>query len=30
MKSGKPNIGGYGGDAFYSGVLNAGGRAISL
>jgi alpha-L-rhamnosidase len=24
-KPGKPNIGGYGGDAFYSGVLNAGG-----
>ncbi len=24
-KAGKPNIGGYGGDAFYSGVLNAGG-----
>ncbi|GAA4311164.1 hypothetical protein GCM10023143_20120 [Compostibacter hankyongensis] len=23
-KSGKPNIGGYGGDAFYSGMLNAG------
>jgi alpha-L-rhamnosidase len=24
-KAGKPNIGGYGGDAFYSGLLNAGG-----
>lgn len=24
-KGGKPNIGGYGGDAFYSGLLNAGG-----
>jgi alpha-L-rhamnosidase len=24
-KPGKPNLGGYGGDAFYSGVLNAGG-----
>jgi alpha-L-rhamnosidase len=26
--SGKPNFGGYGGDAFYSGVLNAGGGAF--
>ncbi|HEX4120233.1 MAG TPA: family 78 glycoside hydrolase catalytic domain, partial [Verrucomicrobiae bacterium] len=25
-KAGKPNLGGYGGDAFYSGVLNAGGE----
>ena len=25
LSTGKPNIGGYGGDAFYSGVLNAGG-----
>jgi hypothetical protein len=25
QKPGKPNIGGYGGDAFYSGLLNAGG-----
>ena len=25
LKSGKPNIGSYGGDAFYSGLLNAGG-----
>jgi alpha-L-rhamnosidase len=27
-KAGKPNIGGYGGDAFYSGMLNAGGGAL--
>jgi hypothetical protein len=27
-KDGKPNIGGYGGDAFYSGLLNAGGGAF--
>jgi alpha-L-rhamnosidase len=27
-KGGKPNIGGYGGDAFYSGLLNAGGGAF--
>ena len=27
-KAGKPNIGGYGGDAFYSGLLNAGGGAF--
>ena len=27
-KAGKPNIGGYGGDAFYSGMLNAGGGAF--
>jgi alpha-L-rhamnosidase len=27
-KSGKPNLGGYGGDAFYSGLLNAGGGAL--
>jgi alpha-L-rhamnosidase len=27
-KAGRPNIGGYGGDAFYSGLLNAGGGAI--
>ncbi len=27
-RAGKPNIGGYGGDAFYSGVLNAGGGAF--
>jgi hypothetical protein len=25
-KAGKPNIGGYGGDAFYNGLLHAGGR----
>ncbi len=25
LSAGKPNLGGYGGDAFYSGVLNAGG-----
>ncbi|MGH7951505.1 MAG: family 78 glycoside hydrolase catalytic domain [Limisphaerales bacterium] len=29
-KPGKPNIGGYGGDAFYSGVLNAGGGAFAV
>ena len=28
QKAGKPNIGGYGGDAFYSGILNAGGGAF--
>ena len=27
-KAGKPNVGGYGGDAFYSGMLNAGGGAF--
>ena len=27
-KAGKPNIGGYGGDAFYSGLLNAGGGSF--
>jgi alpha-L-rhamnosidase len=27
-KAGKPNIGGYGGDAFYSGMLNGGGGAF--
>ena len=27
-KAGKPDIGGYGGDAFYSGMLNAGGGAF--
>jgi Bacterial alpha-L-rhamnosidase C-terminal domain len=27
-KAGKPNLGGYGGDAFYSGMLNAGGGAF--
>ncbi|MGH7240361.1 MAG: hypothetical protein ACREHG_09925, partial [Candidatus Saccharimonadales bacterium] len=27
-KAGKPHIGGYGGDAFYSGVLNAGGGTM--
>ena len=27
-KAGKPDIGGYGGDAFYSGLLNAGGGAL--
>ena len=27
-KAGKPDIGGYGGDAFYSGLLNAGGGAF--
>ena len=25
LRAGKPNLGGYGGDAFYSGMLNAGG-----
>lgn len=29
-KAGKPNIGGYGGDAFYSGVLNAGGGGFAV
>jgi hypothetical protein len=29
-KAGKPDIGGYGGDAFYSGVLNAGGGAFAV
>jgi alpha-L-rhamnosidase len=29
-KAGKPNIGGYGGDAFYSGVLNAGGGDFAV
>ncbi|HWX22431.1 MAG TPA: family 78 glycoside hydrolase catalytic domain [Candidatus Binatia bacterium] len=29
-KPGKPNIGGYGGDAFYSGLLNAGGVAFAV
>ncbi len=29
-KAGKPNIGGYGGDAFYSGLLNAGGGAFAV
>ena len=28
IKAGKPNIGGYGGDAFYSGVLHAGGGSF--
>ena len=28
LSPGKPNIGGYGGDAFYSGALNAGGGAF--
>jgi alpha-L-rhamnosidase len=28
VKAGKPDIGGYGGDAFYSGLLNAGGGAF--
>jgi len=28
LAPGKPNLGGYGGDAFYSGVLNAGGGAF--
>lgn len=30
LAPGKPNIGGYGGDAFYSGVLNAGGGAFAV
>lgn len=30
QKAGKPNIGGYGGDAFYSGLLNAGGGAFAV
>jgi alpha-L-rhamnosidase len=29
-KAGKPNIGGYGGDAFYSGLLNAGGGDFTV
>ena len=29
-KAGKPNIGGYGGDAFYSGMFNAGGGAFAV
>jgi alpha-L-rhamnosidase len=29
-KAGKPNIGGYGGDALYSGLLNAGGGAFAV
>jgi alpha-L-rhamnosidase len=29
-KAGKPNIGGYGGDAFYSGILNAGGGDFAV
>ena len=29
-KAGKPDIGGYGGDAFYSGLLNAGGGAFAV
>ena len=29
-KAGKPNIGGYGGDAFYSGLLNAGGGDFAV
>lgn len=29
-KAGKPDIGGYGGDAFYSGMLNAGGGAFVM
>src|SRR5665213_2824971 len=29
-KAGKPNIGGYGGDAFYSGLLNAGGGHFAV
>ena len=29
-KPGKPNIGGYGGDAFYSGLLNAGGGDFAV
>ena len=28
LASGKPDIGGYGGDAFYSGLLNAGAGAF--
>jgi alpha-L-rhamnosidase len=30
VKEGKPNLGGYGGDAFYSGVLNAGGGDFAV
>ena len=30
LAPGKPNIGGYGGDAFYSGILNAGGGAFAV
>jgi alpha-L-rhamnosidase len=30
VKAGKPNIGGYGGDAFYSGLLNAGGGDFAV
>ena len=29
-KAGKPNFGGYGGDAFYSGILNAGGGDFAV
>jgi alpha-L-rhamnosidase len=29
-KAGKPNLGGYGGDAFYSGLLNAGGGEFAV
>ncbi|HEV2318398.1 MAG TPA: family 78 glycoside hydrolase catalytic domain [Verrucomicrobiae bacterium] len=29
-QAGKPNIGGYGGDAFYSGLFNAGGGAFAV
>jgi hypothetical protein len=29
-RAGKPNLGGYGGDAFYSGVLNAGGGNFAV
>ena len=30
LAPGKPNLGGYGGDAFYSGLLNAGGGAFAV
>jgi hypothetical protein len=30
VKAGKPNLGGYGGDAFYSGLLNAGGGELAV
>jgi alpha-L-rhamnosidase len=30
VKSGTPNLGGYGGDAFYSGLLNAGGGGFAV
>ncbi|HEY1684569.1 MAG TPA: family 78 glycoside hydrolase catalytic domain [Tepidisphaeraceae bacterium] len=30
LKPGKPSLGGYGGDAFYSGILNAGGGAFAV